>query len=436
LRRLLKQTHDQQVASSEALAMLNQSLTAKRIFLNACLAFVAALLIAAGAFAHTQDLAERQRALDLYESSNYAAALPLLEKVSAANPNDIAILSRLGFVLYATSTTEKDAAVRQKMRERARAILSRSKSLGDESNLTAIALDALSRNDPSEVPFSSIRSAEEAIREGEAAFVRGDMDKALASYERALALDPKLYEAALYAGDMEFKKGYNSTDPQYRSNHFDASGLWFAKAIAINANRETAYRYWGDALDAQGKTDQARDKFVDAIIAEPYSRQPYVGLTQWAERHKVALGHPKIEPPNSTRTEGGQTTLSIDPKTLNSIDGSNEWLMYDLTRIAWSKGEFFKNYPEEKVYRHSLKEEAAAFRMVAEAAAKDLKSGKVKALEPSLAMLVKLTEDGFLEAYVLFARPDQGIARDYPAYRAANRDKLRRYWMEVVVGVK
>jgi len=133
-------------------------------------------------------------------------------------------------------------------------------------------------------------------------------------------------------------------------------------------------------------------------------------------------------------TQGGQTTLSIDPKILNSNDGSNEWLMYDLTRIAWAKGDFFKNYPDEKEYRHSLKEEAAALRMVAEAAAKDLKSGKIKALEPSLAMLVKLNEDGFLEAYVLFAHPDQGIARDYAAYRKDNREKLRRYWLEVVIG--
>jgi hypothetical protein len=104
-----------------------------------------------------------------------------------------------------------------------------------------------------------------------------------------------------------------------------------------------------------------------------------------------------------------------------------------VTRIAWAKGEFRKNYPDEEVYRHSLKEEAAAFRMVAEAAANDLKSGKVKALELSLEMLVKLNETGLLEAYILFARPDQGIAHDYAAYRAANRDKLRRYWLEVVI---
>ena len=414
--------------------MQNQSLTAKRIFLNACLANVVALSLAAGAFARPQDPAERQRAVDLYESSNYTAALPLLEKVAAANPNDIAILSRLGFVLFASSTTEKDAALRQKMRERARATLSRSKSLGDDSNLTAIALDALSRNDASDIPFSSIRSAEAAIREGEAYFVRGDLDKALSSYARALEFDPKLYEAALYAGDMEFKKAHNSTDAQFRSEHFDAAGIWFAKAIAIDADRETGYRYWGDALDAQGKTEPARDKFVEAIIAEPYGRRSYVGLTQWAERHKVNLGHPKIEPPNSTSTQDGKTTLSIDPKTLNSNDGSNNWLVYDITRLAWSReGEFLKNYPNEKAYRHSLKEETTALRLVAEASARDLKSGKVKKLEQSIEMLVKLNEMGLLDAYVLFARPDQGIARDYPAYRAANCDKLRRYWLEVVI---
>jgi len=413
--------------------MLNQSLTAKRIFLNACLLIVAMLVVAAGAFARTQDPAERQKAIDLYESNNLSAALPLLEKVATANPDDAVILSRLGFALYANSATEKDPALRQKMRDRARVTLMRSRSRGDNSNLTTMILDALSAPDASQLPFSDIKAAEAAIREGEAAFVRGDMDKAIAAYKRALESDPHLYDAALYAGDAEFKKASNSTDAQYRSDHFDASGVWFAKAIAIDANRETAYRYWADALEAQGKTNEARDKFVDAIIAEPYGQRSYVGLTQWAERHKVALGHPKIEPPNSTRTEGGQTTLSINPKTLNSTDGSNEWLMYDLTRIAWSKGEFFKNYPDEKVYRHSLKEEATAFRMVAEAAAKDLKSGKVKALEPSLAVLVKLNEDGFLEAYVLFAHPDQGIARDYAAYRKDNREKLRRYWFEVVI---
>ena len=399
-----------------------------------CLGMIAALACSVVVLARPQDPSERQRALELYEANNLVAALPLLERVAAANPNDPAVLSRLGFALYANSVDVKDPAQRQKMRERARTTLLHSQSLGDNSNLTRMALDALSAPDGTQVPFSNIKAAELAIREGEAAFVRGDLDKAIAAYKRALESDPQLYDAALYAGDAAYKEANNSTAAQYRSDHFDAAGVWFAKAIAINPDRETAYRYWGDALEAQGKPNDARDKFVDAIVAEPYARNSFVGLTQWAGRHRVPLGHPKIEPPNSTRTENGKTTLSIDPKTLNSNDGSNNWLMYDLTRIAWSKTDFFKNYPAEKVYRHSLKEETAALRMVAEAAARDLKSGKVKSLEGSLDNLIKLNDKGLLEAFVLFARPDEGIVRDYVAYRRDNREKLRRYWLEVVIG--
>jgi tetratricopeptide (TPR) repeat protein len=227
--------------------MYCQSLTANRIRLNAGLVLVT-LIFAGVAFA--QAPGERQRALDLYDSNNFAAALPLLEKVAAATPNDAVILSRLGFALYATSATENDPAARQKMRDRARTTLLRSRSLGDNSNLTAMVVDALSVPDATQLPFSDIQAAEVAIREGEAAFVRGDMDKAIAAYKRALEFDPRLYDAALYAGDAEFKKASNSTDAQYRNDHFDASGIWFAKAIAIDANRETAYRYWGDALEA------------------------------------------------------------------------------------------------------------------------------------------------------------------------------------------
>jgi hypothetical protein len=101
--------------------------------------------------------------------------------------------------------------------------------------------------------------------------------------------------------------------------------------------------------------------------------------------------------------------------------------------MAWRKTDFFKTYPEEKFYRHSLKEEAAALRMVAEACSKDLKSGKVKTLEASLDSLVQLNDAGFLEAYILFAHPDAGIAKDYAAYRKINRDKLRRYWLQVAI---
>lgn len=41
---------------------------------------------------------ERARALKLYESSNYVEAVPLLEKIAVANPNDVFILYLLEYV--------------------------------------------------------------------------------------------------------------------------------------------------------------------------------------------------------------------------------------------------------------------------------------------------------------------------------------------------
>ena len=130
--------------------------------------------------------------------------------------------------------------------------------------------------------------------------MRGDLDAAIASYKRALKLDPKIYPAAVFAGDSEYKKAYLSKDPEVRKEHFELAASWFAKAIAINPNRETAYRYWGDTLKLQGESDEAREKFVEAIVAEPYNRKAYMGLTQWADDHKISMGHPTIAIPAAT----------------------------------------------------------------------------------------------------------------------------------------
>src|SRR5688500_20336705 len=99
------------------------------------------------------------------------------------------------------------------------------------------------------------------MREGEAAFARNDLAKALEMYQRALLLDPKLYEAALFAGDVYYKKAEQKKASE-----------WFARAVSINPDREAAYRYWGDSLMKQGRVTEAGDKFVEAYIAEPYSR--------------------------------------------------------------------------------------------------------------------------------------------------------------------
>ncbi len=425
--------------------MNNHNSPLKSVFARSLLAAVLALVCwePVNTLAQQQDQADRKQALALYESNNFVAALPLLEKVAAANPNDPAILSRLGFALYATSATEKDPALRQKTRARARKTLLTSQSLGDNSNLIQMTLDALSRDDETAIPYSDMKAAESAIREGEEAFVRGDMDNAIAAYKRALELDPKLYDAALYAGDVEFKKAQGSSDPGFRNEHFQQAGVWFAKAIAINANRETAYRYWGDALDAQGRTDEARNRFVDAIIAEPYSRTARVGLMQWADRHMASLSHPTIDIPTAvTSKKPGEINITVDELALKGSDddGSAAWMTYGIVRSAWMdkkdgrrSEKFAKAYPSESAYRHSLAEEVDALRGVLESVQVQMKENRIKKLTPSLENLMKLSDAGLIEAYVLLARPDEGIVRDYVAYRKANRDKLRQYWLQFVI---
>ena len=241
---------------------------------------------------------------------------------------------------------------------------------------------------------STKKDVDEAMREGEAAFAKGEFPKALEHYQRALLLDPKLYEAALMIGDIYFKSAEQVK-----------AGEWFARAIEINPDREVAYRYWGDSLMKQGRVTEAGDKFVESYIAEPYSREARAGFIQYAERVKVSLAHPPVEPPTS-------------------VGSSAAWVTYGLVRANWASTEFLKQYPEEKTYRHSLKEEAAAMRAALKVL--DEQKGKTKD-DPSLQIIRKLDKEGLLEAFILLALPDEGIARDFKAYRTTNIENLRRY---------
>lgn len=359
---------------------------------------------------------ERERAFKLWEAQNFVEATPLLEKLAEKYPDDPVVLGRLGFSIYVTSTSSQDAAKRKAMRDRARQILLKSRDAGDNSNLTTIVLDSLESGvDPTGDPFTNVRDAEKAIRDAEEAFVRGDLDKALAGYKRALELDPRLYEAALYAGDMYFKKGHVEKDARKKDELMNEAGVWFAKAVGINADRETAHRYWGDALMmGQDKRDASREHFVDAIVAEPYTRSAWAGLVQWGEKYDVTLTHPRVEV----------------PKNLSEAAGDPVWGAYASTRAEWRSRRFAETYPGEPAYRHSLAEETAALRALADAASKAGWSGQQ--LSPTLVNVIELNKAGLLEAYVLIALADEGIAQDYAAYRKANRDKLRRYLLEYV----
>ena len=288
--------------------------------------------------------ADRARGLELFNQNKFADAIPILEKVAKATPRDVAVLESLGWATLVVSSSMKDPTERKKARQRARGYLQRAQELGDDSELLRRGLEGLQAPDESDSAMSNSKEADRAMREGEEAHSRGELDKAIEAYQRALKFDLKLYFAALFTGDMYFKKGYQASDPKTKQELMNKAGEWFAKAIAIDANLETAYRYWGDALMHSGKQEEAMQKFVDAIIAEPGNRSGYVGLKQWGERNQRSMRHPTIEIPIKLTSAGpGKLDVNFDPALRESPDGTGAWEHYGLVRAQWVAEQFAKS---------------------------------------------------------------------------------------------
>jgi tetratricopeptide (TPR) repeat protein len=375
------------------------------------------LLLASFVTATAQDNPDRQRAFQLYKDAKYVEALPLFEKLATAHPDDRDVLETYGMLVLTQTAYLKDAAARKQARARGRELLLKAQKLGADNLLLKAMLEEVPIDGGDDTAFSTKKEVDEAMREGEGAFASGNFPKAIEMYQRALLLDPKLYEAALFTGDVYFK---TADQPK--------AGEWFARAVAINPDRETAYRYWGDSLMKQGKVTEAGEKFVEAFIAEPYNRLARAGLVNWGERVNVKLAHPRVKVPTDVKSKDKNTTITFDANILNKDDKKNgaaaAWMAYGIIRASW-QSEFAKQYPNEKTYRHSLKEEAAALRGAIEA----VQNQKVdpKNEDPSLQILRKLNKEGLLEAFILLALPDAGIANDFPAYRKTNIEDLRRY---------
>lgn len=364
-----------------------------------------------------QNDAERQRAFELYNDGKYVEALPLFEKLAARYPADAEVIEMYGLVVLGQTAYLKEPAARKEARRKAREILLQAQKLGANSALLKTALGGIPPDGGADREFSTKKEVEEAMREGEHAFAKGDMPKALEMYRRALLLDPTLYEAALFIGDVYF-----ATAEQKKASE------WFARAAGINPDRETAYRYWGDSLMKQGRASEAGDKFVEAYIAEPYSRLAHGSFVNWAQKLNVTLSHPDVEIPTNVtpKDKNNNLTITLDPNMLKKDASGAAWMVYGFTRASWAQSEFAKNFPEEKKYRHSLKEETTALR----AALRVLDEKKIKdpnKLDQSLVILQRLDKEGLLEAFILLALPDEGIARDFAAYRRTNVDNLRRY---------
>ena len=390
-----------------------------------CVVFCLAIVFSfARAYAQTtENIADlKQKVAELARQTKYTDALPLLEKIVAVEPDNAEMRFLLGFALVAQANTTKDATVEKQLRVRARNEFIKSKELGNNHPLVDATIQSMTEDGSAKAEFSKNIEANALMIEAESLFGQGKLDDALKNYQRALELDATLYHAALFSGDVFTQK-----------ENYAQAEVWYQRAITIDPNRETAYRYSGTPLMKQGKIEAARDRYVEAFITEPYSQFSRVGLVQWAQVTKTSLAHPNIDiPTDVTFDEKGNANINLNASTLlgGKDDGSFAWIIYGGTRSTWKKEEFAKRFPNEKVYRHSLPEEAEALRSVITLATGDK---KVKKLSPAIQKLKKLNDEGLLEAYILLARPDDGIAQDHPAYLKESRDKLRRYMLEYVL---
>ena len=393
---------------------------------------IAALLLGALLFTATtvaQDAArydaDREKAFYLVQQNNFKDALPLLEKLYASKQDDTKVLQNLALALVANAATNNDKAAAVQAFKRARALAEQAQKLGDNSELTQTLLARIPADGKFADSDRKSTPAEEALYAGERAFSSGDFEKAIAEYERAAQLEPKLYEAPLYIGDVYFKMG-----------KIDEAGKAYARAIALNPDRDTAYRFWGNVLLQNGRMKEAREQLIEAVIAEPYSRATWQFLSRWAQANKVQLSHPRVDIPESSVKKRDEQNIDITALLSDKNDGSSAWMFYSLAKAVWLKddAEFKKAHPGEPKYRHSLQEESHCLRAALEALENQLKekNAKEKDLDVSLVNLRKLQRAGLLESFLLFAKADEGIARDYPEYRKTNRAKLRQYLVEYV----
>lgn len=360
------------------------------------------------------DSAERQKGLVLFAQGKRLEALPLLEESTQKDPNDSEILVALAACLidHAATLTDQDAAGKERFR--ARDLVQKAWSLGNTSPLTENLRQILGQLPASgAIKFSDNPAVEALMNSGEAAFARRDFDEALKNYTKALELEPKNYTAALFIG--------NTYD---RKNDFAKAAEWYEHAAALDPNLETAYRYYADMLAKQGDMAKSRAMLIHAAVAEPYNKIVWREIRAWAIINKTEFNIVYVGIPAPRKTDptyGGKLAPEV----------AEAWQAYFSVQSQWTKGDRFRQYfPQESEYRHSLPEESEALTAAAHVLEKmkaNKKTADALAADATASYLVKLYDAGLVDAYVLFSLGDDGIAKDYMAYRAKNREKLETY---------
>jgi tetratricopeptide (TPR) repeat protein len=388
--------------------------------------FVSCLVLAASVSVFAQTAKENDKelaqAMEFARQNRHVDALPLLEKAALRYPADGEVQASLGVSILANSTTIKDEEQRRKEVARGAEILRKAKKLGTENILALHFLDKLEAGMDIGVGFNaSSKEVEDAIREGEGFFGRGEYDKAFLAYERAYKLDPKSYDAALFAGDCFFgQKRYKEAD------------VWFARAAAIDQNREQALRFWGDSLLGQNKPAEALAKFAEAIIAESDSRLAWNSFWETVKNQGIRTVPPFIVAPGSENSD--TLEIVIDAKLLKAEDGTINWNRYTETRRQQIAK--FNTVANGRKFEPTVSEDTEALKSVAAGVSAGLKEKKIVKLHQGLENLAKLNELGLTDIYVLMFLHDGNSSDEFEGFRAKNRDRMRRFFLEYLAELK
>ncbi len=377
--------------------------------------------------------AEKPASLDearrLEHLRDYPASNRLFERYIVEHPTDADGPLFYGFSLSGQAENADDAGKARALRLQARTQLLAARKLGASDPLMFGLLEAIPADGSpvSKPPLSTDQAVSAIMSDAEKAFGRGDYARAAALHKQALGLDPKNYSAALFCGDAYFA-----------ARDFDLANEWFARAVAINPDIETAHRYWADALARKGKFTEATDQFIQAVVAEPYNRLPRERFRQFRE----SLGPPqRARPMNlpSARVAYKDGKVDIQIGKDDGSFGAVLELCYATVCAKVRTEDFGRLFPKETKPRRSLPEEVAGLRAMNQmageiAAAKNdtTKPEEAARWQPALNTLAELERDGLLEPYALLERADQELAQDYASYRSEHRDLLvrfiRHYW--------
>jgi len=354
----------------------------------------------------------------LYIKLDMAGALPYMQELVKRHPENGMFATSLAGCLYSVATVNMDAQQAAAQWTAAHKEAERAIALHAAGNGAQEILDLTAGPFHPQAKFTGPGAA--ALNQAKNSFGHGDLDATLNECNAAMVADPGLYDAPLLAGDVWLQR-----------QDFAQAAVWYGKAIAINPNRETGYRFRGDALDRAGQTNAALEQYIAAAVADPYSGGPIEGLTQWSGRHGHTVQRPQIGTAKLPITEmKNGTAVTNIPESQSDVDNGvlSPWAMYQMKRVMFKTDGFAKAYPAENTYRHSLQEEVASIQAALDAIA--ILKMKDADLDPHLIALRKLNQEGLLECWILLDDADQGISQDYPAYRDGHRELIAKYVRE------